>query len=789
MKQAAILLVFTFSVFSGMAQREEAGLSQKIKGAIVDADSKKTLPGATIALVGTPYKTIADENGNFSIRDVRIGRQSLEVSLVGYESRIVNDIMVTSGKEVFLNIPLTGKIGNLNEVIIRASKNKTKANNEFATVSARSFSTEDTKRYPAAAFDPARMAQNFAGVSSNGDGSNEIVVRGNSPKGVLWRLEGIEIPSPNHFGSLGNSGGAISMLSSSTLGSSDFYTGAFPAEFGNATAGVFDLNFRNGNKDKREYSLMAGLLGIEAAAEGPFKKGGQSSYLINYRYSSVALVSDFLDIGGVVPKYQDLSFKLNFPTKKGGTFGLFGLGGRNRSVKVPVKDSTKWTDEDPNFVLDAPGKLGVAGLTHQIFFNKQSYLKTIIAASGQLGEAIVDTLNPSNDYRKVATGKEKNLDITYRVAALYNNKISNESTIRIGFTGSRLAFDYNNSYYDDVDGTWKQNLEAKGNSFYYQAYLQWKYRISNTITLNTGLHASYLQLNKTSSIEPRAALTIKASHNQTFTLAAGIHAKPEHLSTYFFENTSNGYDRATPNKNLKMNKALHLILGYDKMLNNNIRFKTEIYYQYLYDVAVEKQDYSYFSILNSASFYDLTDIGPLVSSGTGKNYGVDISLEKPFNKNYFFLATGSLYASKYTNYNNKEFNTRYNRNYQVNLVTGKEWKRKKNPNSSWGINAKLLTSGGLRESEIDLAASRARGKVMYITDRYYTKKTTPYFRFDTGMNFKINRKHSTHTISIDIQNLTSNKNLYTSYYDNDSNAIKKEYQLGLFPFLNYRIEF
>lgn len=789
MKHFVILLAFVLGLFSSRAQSSEPNLSQKIKGTIADADSKKPLQGATLKLIGVSATSITDKDGNFYFNNVKVGRQTLEISLVGYEPRIINDIMVTSGKEVFINISLTEKIGKLHEVTLRASKNKSKANNEFATVSARSFSIEDTKRYPAAAFDPARMAQNFAGVSSNGDGSNEIVVRGNSPKGVLWRLEGVEIPSPNHFGSLGNSGGAISMLSSSTMGSSDFYTGAFPAEFGNATAGIFDLNFRNGNKDKSEYSFMVGLLGIEAAAEGPFKKGRQSSYLINYRYSTLSLVAGFLDIGGVVPQYQDLSFKFNFPTNKAGTFSLFGLGGMNKSVKDPIKDSTKWTDDDPNFVLDAPGKLGIAGLSHQIFFHKNAYLKTIVSASGQVAEALIDTLNPSYNYAKVATGKENDIDIAYRISILYNNKLGNRSTLRMGVIASRLSFDYSNSYYDEVEKVWKESLAAKGNSNYYQAYLQWKYRLSNAITFNTGLHASYLEFNKTNSIEPRAAITIKANHNQTISLAAGLHAKPEHLSTYFYENTSSINDRTTPNKNLEMNKALHFILGYEKVLKSNVRFKTELYYQYLYDVAVEKKNDSYFSILNSASFYDLTDIGQLVSTGTGRNYGIDISLEKPFNKNYFLLATGSLYASKYSNYNNKEFNTRYNRNYQLNLVAGKEWRRKHNPNNTWGINAKLLTSGGLRESEIDLEASRARGKVIYVTDQYYTQNGDPYFRFDIGITFKKNRKHSTHTLSFDIQNLTGNKNLYTSYYDNDSRSVKKEYQLGMFPFLNYRIEF
>ncbi len=780
------MFIYNLAVYS-QEGKSNTNPTQKIKGIVIDADSKKPLAKATLTLTNGERVTLSDESGYFTFSQVPVGRHSLDISMLGYENKVIGEIVVSSGKEAYLNISLTEKISSLNEIVIKASKNRVKPNNEFATVSARSFSVEDTKRYPASAFDPGRMAQNFAGVSNNGDGSNEIVVRGNSPSGVLWRLEGIEIPSPNHFGSLGSTGGAISMLSSSTLGNSDFYTGAFPAEFGNATAGAFDLTFRNGNNEKNEYSFMLGLLGIEAAAEGPIGKKGQSSYLINYRYSTVALVSSFLNLGGVNPNYQDLSFKFNFPTCKAGTFSFFGLGGMNKAVKDPAKDSSRWTDDDPNFVLDAPGKIGIAGLSHQYFLNKKSYIKTIIAISGQYASSIVDTLNPSDKYERVQVGNEENIDIAYRASVLYNNKINGRSTLRIGIIGSRLSFDYNNRYYDNIDKVWIQSLAAEGSSIYLQAYAQWKYRISNCLTLNTGLHSSYLGLNKTKSIEPRAALSFKASKGQTITIAAGLHERPEHLYTYYVDNQSPDSTSSYPNKDLEMNKAMHLVLGYEKIFPNNLRFKTEVYYQYLYDIPVEMKNYSYFSMLNSSSFYELVDIGPLTSTGTGNNYGVDISLEKSFNKNYFFLATGSIFSSKYTNYDNKEFNTRYNRNYQLNLVAGKEWKRKSK--NIWGLNGKLLTSGGLRDSEIDLDASKARGKVIYKTDRYYTEQAKAYFRFDIGISYKRNLKHSTHTLMFDIQNLTGYKNVYTTYYDNKSGSVKTAYQTGLFPFLNYRIEF
>ena len=180
--------------------------------------------------------------GEFKLSKVPVGRTTLAVSYLGYESLTLREIMVTSGKELVLNLEMTESTKNMNEVVITAAHDKTQAFNEMATVSARSFTVEETGRYAASYFDPARMAQTFAGVSVGGSTSdlfNEIVVRGNSPKGILWRLEGVEIPNPNHFGGLGSSGGAISMLSSSTLANSDFYTGAFPTEFGNCLIRCF----------------------------------------------------------------------------------------------------------------------------------------------------------------------------------------------------------------------------------------------------------------------------------------------------------------------------------------------------------------------------------------------------------------------------------------------------------------------------------------------------------------------------------------------------------------------
>ena len=424
-----MLLIGYGTVVTAQEKTEKhSNLTQNVRGRVLDGESKQPLPGVVVVtLSNNQLNAMTDDDGYFVINSVPVGRQSFLLKYMGYEDAVISEVMVTSGKELELNVAMTESLQKLEEVTIKASGDNGRALNEMATISARSISVEETKRYAASFADPARMAMNFMGVSNAGDLDNGIVVRGNSPKNVLWRLEGIEIPNPNHFSELGTTGGAISMLNANVLGTSDFYTGAFPAEMGNALSGVFDMKFRNGNPDKREHTFQLSTLGTELATEGPFKKGGKSSYLLNYRYSTLALIQNVVDFGGVLPKYQDASLKLNFPTEKAGTFSVWGLGGYNNASKDPIKDSTKWTEDDPNFVLDSDNTMGVGGISHVILLNKNSYLKTVVSASHQKTKELVDTLDPNTDYRIVHIHDESFVNNAYRASVLYNNKINSKA--------------------------------------------------------------------------------------------------------------------------------------------------------------------------------------------------------------------------------------------------------------------------------------------------------------------------------------------------------------------------
>lgn len=789
MKPIRLIFLLLFA-FSDVATAQTT-LTQKIRGRITDAASNEPLPGVIVFVSGNDQLNAStDADGYYTIDHVPVGRQTIQYTYTGYENQTASQVMVISGKELELNISLKENLGTLKEVTVSANKDRVKSLNEMATVSARSFSVEETRRYAASFADPARMVMNFPGVSNGGDQSNGIVVRGNAPTGVLWRLEGIEIPNPNHFGGLGATGGAISMLNANVLGTSDFYTGAFPAEIGNALSGAFDLNFRNGNAERREHTVQVGALGLEAATEGYFKKGSKASYLVNYRYSTLALLGTFLDLGGAAPDYQDASFKLYFPTKKAGTFSVFGLGGYNTVTRDTKKDSTVWSnDDDFNLNYNNKAMMGVAGIAHQYPLTKNSYIKTILSTSYEKSTEQYDTLNQRADYTTVPVSNSDFSNTAYRLSILYNNKLNSRHTVRAGVVAQNIAYGLHYNYFDNDEAVWKSVLESKGQMQYYQAFAQWKTRVNERLTTNVGLHGSYLALNNTYSIEPRAAVAYEVRQHR-FSLAAGLHGKPQQVAAYFYELKDQNGAAAYSNKDLELQKAFHAVAGYNTSLPWGLRFKTEVYYQKLYDIAVEQDSASGFSMLNADEASSLLDTDkPLASTGTGENYGIDLSLEKPFHDGYYFLITGSVYKSTYKDYAGNAYNTRYNRGYQANVIGGKEFKINATGRKLVGLNGKILTSGGLRETPIDLNASVNAGETVYVPNSFYATKGKNYFRFDMSAYYKWNRKNATHSILFEVQNLTNNQNPYASYFDERNGKVKTVYQMGFFPNISYRIDF
>lgn len=781
----SILIVVSFLTYG-------QNITQTIRGKVLDRDAKTPLIGVTIIIMHDSTMlggSVSDTNGNFRVENISIGRHALKVSYLGYREIFIPNIVVNSGKEVVLSLEMDESPITMNEVTISATR-KDQAINEMTTVSARTFDVDETMRYAGSREDPARMASNYAGIRGGNDSRNDIIIRGNSPIGVLWRLEDIEIPNPNHFAHFGTTGGPVSILNNKTLGNSDFLTGAFPAEYGNALSGVFDLNLRNGNNEKREHTFQFGFLGVEFLTEGPLSKKNGSSYFAHYRYATLKLFQMAgLEVGvSAVPKYQDFSFKLNFPVKKSGSLSVFGIGGASDiSILASELDSADWAfgnkDRDKHF----GSSMGVFGVSYMHIINPSTYAKLTVAATGKEMHNQHDSVVLGTDFKKTILFSNLNQG-NISASAFINKKFNVKNNLKTGIFFDRIFFDIEDRRFKEHLNDWTYKSNFVGAAYLLQAYTQWKYKIADKLTLNTGVHSQHFFLNNTIAVEPRIGLKWDFNEKQMLSFGYGMHHQTQPIYIYFQQVQNSSMSYASHNKNLDFTRSDHYVLGYDYSLTDNLRLKVEAYYQYLKDVPVEKKVSSY-SILNQGSEFTLFYPDTLVNKGTAVNYGIEITTEKFYSKNYFFLVTASLFDSKYTGSDGILRDTDFNSSYIFNVLAGKEFKLGKNKNSSLGLGTKITTSGGRRFTPIDTAASNLANETVRIDSLAFTQQYKDYFRLDLKISWRKNSRKLTHEVSLDIINLLNTKNVLSQTYDVTTNQLRYEYQLELLPVLYYKIDF
>lgn len=760
---------------------------QNIRGVVLDKLSQTPIIGATIAVQNSTKQVQTDNSGNYLLTDMAPDRYEIKVSFSGYKEVIIPNVIVTSGKEVILDITMEDEFNKLNEVVVKAS-NKAGTINKLASVSARTFSMEEVNRFAGGRSDVARLAANFAGVSTPDDSRNDIVIRGNSPVGVLWRIDGMNVTNPNHFASVGTTGGAVSALNTNLLKNSDFFTSAFPAEYGNANSGVFDIGFRNGNSKKRETTVQLGVItGLEATTEGPINKEKGSSYLVGYRYSLAGVAQAAgVDIGTTAtPTYQDLTFKLNGSTTKFGKFSLFGI---LASSTINIDGGNSNTLYGNGNQVDFASKIGILGLNHFKQINSKSYMSSTIGLN-----YTNNTINSYDFDRATSTSFTKEMSDVgktgYNFSTTYNLKINSRVFFKAGIQDELMGLDLFYKTKQNSNDTWKQIWDTNSYTNLAQAFVHGKFNLSDQLTLNAGLHSQKFFLNESFSIEPRLGLKYAINSQSSFNLGYGLHSQMQPINVYFLQTQNQDGSYSYNNKNLDFTKSQHFVLGYDLQPLKDWRLKTEIYYQQLSNVPVNTFSSSY-SMLNTGSSFKTELEDNLTNTGTGKNYGAEVTIEKFFSNGYYGLFTSSLYSSKYKGSDGIERNTAFNGKYVFNILGGKEWKVGNENRNKFATDIKFTNAGGRAYTPIDLTASQSLNREVVSSDAYSANYTN-YFRLDVKGTYTINSKNKqlSQSFSLDLQNVSNHKNMFSQSYDNQRQNVSTTYQLGFFPNFIYKLQF
>lgn len=780
-KTLSILAFLILFMLNTTIAQNPAGV---IRGTVTDQVSGLPLGGATVTLVNENLSLFTDSAGQFRFVDLPLRSYRISISYAGYNSVQLEAVSVQSGKELVLSLPMETAIRMEAEVRLKTRSRRNQPINDMSLASARAFTVEETQKYAAAVNDPLRMATAFPGVMSADDGMNQIIIRGNSPTGLLWRMEGMDIPNPNHFSNAGATGGGISILSAQLLANSDFVTGAFAPEYGNALSGVFDLKLRKGNNEKKEYTVQAGVLGLNLAAEGPFSKKYKGSYLVNYRYSTLNLLNKV----GILPdesstNFQDLSYHLYLPAGKAGHFTVFGFAGLSKDRDRVEADSNTWKERSDRSQSEFVSNTAYTALTHQLSLSNRARLESGIGYAitrNGFDEDLMDY-----DYNLQKNFRDRYLTRKWNIKSAIHYRINPQWQLQAGVQATRISLNYYQLMAEHEGFPLEERINSREQTYTQQAFVQARSRLSQTITLTGGLHYLRLSLNGTDAIDPRLALRWQLNERSTLGLAYGLHSQMQPLGVYFAQASDGQGGTTMVNRNLDFTRSHHFVASYQYRLNTAWLLKAEAYYQQLFQVPVGIKSGSRFSTLNILDDF-ISD--PLANSGKGRNYGLELSAERYLRNQFYFLFSQSVYQSKYTAQDGVERNTRFNGNYISTLVMGRDFVSYRGTRK-WGINLKTVLAGGQRTKPIDHAASQAAGYTVFDEDRSYSLQNPAYFRTDLRLSIQWNRSHQSSTLSLDIQNVSNRLNVFAQWYDPDKGEVVTLYQSGLIPVLNWKIEF
>jgi hypothetical protein len=468
---------------------------------------------------------------------------------------------------------------------------------------------------------------------------------------------------------------------------------------------------------------------------------------------------------------------------------LFGLAGLSNTVFYDAKrDSSQFSPANKGENVEFGSKIAVLGLKHLYPLKKSAYLKTTLALTYEGNAAHRDSILGATKSVLGIGGfgyHQMRAILTY----LVNKKFNGQHSLQSGFTVEQIYYSTRDSVFNKFDvlnrPTFLYKNDFNGNTTLLQAYTQWKYRLNNEITFNTGLHYQFFALNNQSALEPRLGFNWNFKPRQILSLGYGLHHQTQHYGFYFYK--KQGTTEET-NRDLKFTRSNQLVLGYDVSFARGFRFKAETYYQRLSKVPVELTASAY-SILNYAATVGVnTYTSDLVNEGFGRNYGVELTFEKFFDKNYYLLITASLFDSKYKGSDGILRNTAYNGKYVVNLLGGYE--RKLKHNLTLLINGKLTIAGGLPYTPIDKVASIANKTPIYETQNTNAIFNDIYIKPDIrwGLRKSFKRKIALEG-SFDFQNIINRKNVYFQVFDKNTNTVNTVLQNGFFPTFQFRLEF
>ena len=728
-----------------------------LRGILTNASTTRPIDSVAVALwhnADLKAQGISDINGRFVLENVAAGSYILRILDDSY-GIYEEDVVVVSGQETQRDLKLEQLFLSVETVEVTARRMPARANIVTVTY-------DDVMRMPAAYDDPARLLQGATGITSNFDGANGLVVRGLAPVYTAWTIEGMEVVNPNHLSNAGTfsdlgaqSSGGASAISAQIIDRATLYKGPAPIEVSNGSSfAVFDVGLRKGNMTEFAGTAQLGLVGTEVALEGPIKKG-VSSFLANYRYSTVGILSKLgVTFGGEAIAFQDAALHFNYEGRKNHSVSVFGIWGSS-SNDYTAQSEDNWEIDKHSQNINYGEQMLILGASDKWRIGNKSLIHLKLSMSEKvIRRDVVDLSNDDNTNFHFNGSKRLSFRASYQVQILKTVRMRLESGISRQLDGQK---------------SWPTKLPAEQvypSTYYYVPMGLLEFEVNPSPKFLLKLNVGVIKL-PTSQVEAQYELN-KAHH---FYGTAGLRniinrsGFPRYTSVRFYEV---GWQWAMP----------------------KVQVQTAAFRRNFEGVPSSGGIGRY--IITVADGLEIAQIA-LSDYAKVRNYGIESGAVWRPNSSFRIECGGTWYrtiqvstVARATPFSP----SRLDGKWASNLSVSKEWTRTKSDKKTrtWGFSAQAMANGGMLHKPINESASAISGTTVFEVSEWLPSKKQ-YFRTDARVYYRRFHRGYTSTLALDIQNVTNAQNIAWEYYDNRSQAVLTTYQLGTIPTLSYRVAF
>lgn len=720
----------------------------QIKGVVIDKSTRQPLEFVNVLVVGLGIGASTDANGNFLITQVPPGIYRLQASFLGYKTELTPEYRVNHVTP-YVQIELEEENASLNEVIVTASPFQKVPE---SPVSLRVIGLQEIEKAPGANRDISKVVQNYPGVAFSPIGyRNDLIVRGGGPSENRFYLDGVEIPNINHFSTQGASGGPVGLIDADLIRSVKFYSGAFPADKGNALSSVLDFSLRDGDMERNSLKATLGASEVSLSSNGHI--GNKTSYLVSVRQSYLQALFKILGLP-FLPAYTDASFKIKTRFDSHNELTLLGLGGIDR-----MKLNLGIEGEDAEYMLSYLPEINQETYTVGGVYRHYSrrHVQSIVLSQSYLN-------NRNVKYRDNDESSEENL--TLRLGSIeQETKLRMENTSSWSVWKVKAGFDLNYSRYKSNEYR-KVFANALREYDYHTDLSLWRWGMfasvdyaapDKSFTASMGVRTdgnNYSDKMKElwRQLSPRLSVSYRLIEGLTLSGHVGLYYQLPSYTALGFKGEEGEY----VNRHLDYISVSQESLGLSWTPNENMELSVEGFYKLYGHMPFSLSD----QIPLSCKGNDYGTIGnePLSSEAKGRSYGVELMFKWLLTQKLNLSSSLTIFKSEFKDGEQGSYvPSAWDNRFILNMSGTYNFPK------HWSLGAKVSCIGGSPYTPYDVEKSslveawNVQGRAYYDYSRYNQERLPVFGQLDVRVDKTFYLKKCMLGFYLDIQNITASK--------------------------------